>query len=266
MAKKASSFSSFLAGTPMITVNRLKGSDNYQSWANSITLWFTGNGVEDHPSSMESSVDADKRPQWRKHDALLCNILQQSIKPKTLDNLRDYQTCQPIWTQAKNLYTNDVQRLYRVISSVDSLEQLHMELSSFVRRMSALKNELLFVLPKVTNVETYLSNMDQIFMILTLIKLGIEFDNIREQILIGSTIPTFDDIFAQLLHHSSTATWSRSSKVSNETSVMLAPSHPRGGYRGSGQRPHYTYCDRPSHIQDRCYQLHGRPPCTAHVA
>ena len=32
----------------MITVNRLKGSDNYQSWANSVTLWFIRNGVEDH--------------------------------------------------------------------------------------------------------------------------------------------------------------------------------------------------------------------------
>ena len=55
-----------------------------------------------------------------------------------------------------------------------------MELSSFVGQMSTLKNELLFVLPKVTDAKTYLSNMDQIFIILTLIKLGTEFDNIRE--------------------------------------------------------------------------------------
>ena len=101
-----------------------------------------------------------------------------------------------------------------------------MELSSFVHRMSALKNELLFVLPKVTNAKAYLSNMDQIFIILTLIKLGIEFDNIWEHILIGSTIPTFDDIFARLLSHSSTTTQSQPSEVSNETLIMLAPSHP----------------------------------------
>ena len=148
-----------------------------------------------------------------------------------------------------------------------------MELSSFVGQMSALKTKLLSVLPKVTDVETYLSNMDQIFIILTLIKLGTGFDNIWEQILTGSTIPTFDDIFAQLLCHSSTVTRSRPSEDSNETSVMLAPSHPRGdsqsicgGYRGRGQRPHCTYCNRTGHIQDRCYQLHGRPPHTTHVA
>ena len=148
-----------------------------------------------------------------------------------------------------------------------------MELSSFVGRMCALKNELLFVLPKVTNANTYLSNMDQIFMILTLIRLGTKFDNIREQILAGSTIPTFDGMFAQLLRHSSTVTCSRSSEVSNQTSVMLTPSHPRGdsrsihgGHGGKGQRPHCTYCNRSGHIQDRCYQLHGRSPRTAHVS
>ena len=103
-----------------------------------------------------------------------------------------------------------------------------MELSSFVGRMSALKNELLSVLPKATDAKTYLSNMDQIFMILTHIKLGTKFDNIREHILTGSAISTFDDIFAWFLRHSSTATWSRHSEVSIDTSAMLAPSHPRG--------------------------------------
>ena len=106
-----------------------------------------------------------------------------------------------------------------------------MDLSSFVGKMSTLRNELLSVLPKVTDVETYLSNMDQNFMIVTLIKHGTEFDNIREQVLTRSTIPTFDDIFAWLICHSSTGTRSRPSEVSNETSVMLAPSHPRGNSR-----------------------------------
>ena len=96
MADKALNFSLILSRTPMIVVNRLKGSDNYQSWANSVTLWFTGNGVKEHLTSTKSSVAADKRPQWQKHDALLCNILQQSIEPKTLNNLGDYQTCQPL--------------------------------------------------------------------------------------------------------------------------------------------------------------------------
>ena len=63
MADKALSFSSYMFGTPMITMNRLKGSDNYRSWTNSVKLWFTGNGCEDHLTSTESSVPKDKHPQ-----------------------------------------------------------------------------------------------------------------------------------------------------------------------------------------------------------
>ena len=55
-----------------------------------------------------------------------------------------------------------------------------MELSSFIGQMSTLKNELISVMPKVTNSKTYLSNMDQIFMIFTLIKLCTKFDSIRD--------------------------------------------------------------------------------------
>ena len=148
-----------------------------------------------------------------------------------------------------------------------------MELSSFDGRMFALKNEILSVLPKATDAKTYLSNMDQIFIILTLINLGTEFDNIREQILTSSAIPTFDDIFARLLCHSSTTTRSRHSEVSIDTSMMLSQSHPRdnspsvrGGTQGRGQQPYCTYSNQVGHLRDRCYQLHGRPPCTAHVA
>ena len=135
------------------------------------------------------------------------------------------------------------------------------------------ENELLSILPKSTDAEIYLSNMDHIFMILTLFKLGPEFDNIREQILIGFAILTFDEIFARLLRHSSTATQTRRSKVPLDTSVMLSHSHPRGdswsvhgGNRGRGHRPYCTYCNRVGHIQDRCYQLCGCPLCSSHVA
>ena len=38
-----------------------------------------------------------------------------------------------------------------------------------------------------------------------------------------------------------------------------------GGNRGRGQRPQCTYCHRLGHTGDRCYQSHGRPPCTAHL-
>ena len=60
MAKKGPTFNSFVSGTPMITLNKLTGSENYQSWANSVDLWFIGNGCENHLTIVDISIPKDK--------------------------------------------------------------------------------------------------------------------------------------------------------------------------------------------------------------
>ena len=80
----------------------------------------------------------------------------------------------------KKLYTNDIQPLYRVISSIANLKQLSMDISSYGGWMSALKDELASILLKYTNVETSQSKMDRVFMIILLLNLGPDFENIQE--------------------------------------------------------------------------------------
>ena len=98
--------------------------------------------------------------------------------------------------------------------------------------MSALKDELVSILPKSTNTETSLSKMDRVFMIILLLNLELDFENIREQILIGAVIPNFDEALAQLLRHTSTATQSMRSEITPDTSVMVSQSHSRSDSRG----------------------------------
>ena len=273
MVEKGQTFNSFVFGTPMITLDKLTGSENYQSWADSVDLWLTGNGCEDHLTTADTSIPEDKRTQWKKIDVLLCNILQQSIDAKTLYNIGAYKTCYTLWNQVKKLYTNDIQRLYRVISSIANLKQLGMDISSYGGRMSALKDELISIFPKSTNTETSLSKMDRVFMIILLLNLEPDFENIREQILTGAIIPNFDQALARLLRHTSAATQFMRSEITPNTSVMISQSLSRGdskggrgSNRGRGQRPQCTYYHRLGHTRDRCYQLHGRPPRTTHLA
>ena len=148
MAKKCQTF---VSGTPMITLDKLTRSENYQSWADSMDLWFIGNGCEDHLTTEDTSIVEDKRNQWKKTNVLLCNILRQSIDAKTLYNIGAYKTCYTLWNQVKKLYTNDFQRLYRVISSIANLKHLGMDISSYGGQMSTLKDELVSILPKSTN-------------------------------------------------------------------------------------------------------------------
>ena len=112
MAEKCQTFNSFVSGTPKITLDKLMGSENYQSWVDSVNLWNIGNDCEDHLTIADTSIPEDKRTQWEKTDALLCNILRQSIDAKTLYDIEAYKTCYTLWNQVKKMYTNDIQRLY----------------------------------------------------------------------------------------------------------------------------------------------------------
>ncbi|RVW72360.1 Retrovirus-related Pol polyprotein from transposon TNT 1-94 [Vitis vinifera] len=267
MATKSSTFSSVISESPMITSEKLVGSENYLSWSASVELWFMGQGYEDHLVTQEADIPEVDRVQWRKIDAQLCSVLWQSVDPKILLHLRAYKTCFKFWNQTKGLYTNDIQRLYKVASSIVNVRQQDMDLSTYIGQIASLKEEFLTVMPLTTDVGDQRTQIDKFFMVLTLIGLCPDLKTVRDQILGSSFIPSLDDVFARLLRISSTQTLS--SNNTSYSSVLVSQTSSRGGRSGNrrrGQRPHCTYCNKLGHTRDRCYQLHGRPPHTAHVA
>ncbi|KAL6312798.1 hypothetical protein AAG906_021430 [Vitis piasezkii] len=193
MTTKSSTFSSVISGSPMITSEKLVGSENYLSWSASVELWFMGQGYEDHLVTQEADIPEVDRVQWRKIDAQLCSVLWQSVDPKILLHLRAYKTCFKFWNQAKGLYTNDIQRLYKVASSIVNVRQQDMDLSTYIGQIASLKEEFLTVMPLTTDVGDQRTQIDKFFMVLTLIGLHPDLETVRDQILGSSSVPSLDD-------------------------------------------------------------------------
>ena len=63
MVAKGQTFNTFVPETPMITLDKLTGSENHLSWADSVDLWFTSNGCEDHLTTADTSIPEDQCPQ-----------------------------------------------------------------------------------------------------------------------------------------------------------------------------------------------------------
>ena len=124
MATKNSIFTSVISGSPTITSEKLIGRENYLSWSASVELWFMGLGYEDHLITPEDAIPSVDKVHWKKIDAQLCSALWQSVDPKILLHLRAYKTCSKFWNQAKALYTNDIQRLYKVTSAIVNIRIL----------------------------------------------------------------------------------------------------------------------------------------------
>ncbi|RVW65566.1 Retrovirus-related Pol polyprotein from transposon RE1 [Vitis vinifera] len=134
-------------------------------------------------------------------------------------------------------------------------------------QIASLKEEFLIVMPLTTDVGDQRTQIDKFFMVLTHIGLRPNLETVCDQILGNSSVPSLDDVFARLLRISSTQTLS--SDNTSDSSELVSQTNSRegrSGNRGRGQRPQYTYCNKLGHTRDRCYQLHGRPPRTTHVA
>ncbi|RVW26535.1 Retrovirus-related Pol polyprotein from transposon RE1 [Vitis vinifera] len=180
MATKNSTFSSVISESPMIISEKLVGNENYLSWFASMEHWFIGQGYEDHLVTQEADIPEVNRVQWRKIDGQLCSVLRQSVESKillhlwaykTCLHLRAYKTCFKFWNQAKGLYTNDIQRLYKVASSIVNVRQQDMDLSTYIGQIASLKEEFFTMMPLTTNVGDQRTQIDKFFMVLTFIGL-----------------------------------------------------------------------------------------------
>ncbi|RVW39506.1 hypothetical protein CK203_085936 [Vitis vinifera] len=183
MATKNPIFASVISGSLTITSEKLIGSENYLSWSASVELWFMGQGYEDHLVTPEDAIPDVDKVKWKQIDAQLCSILWQSVHPKIFHHLRAYKTCFKFFTQAKGLYTNDIQRFYKVVSDIVHVRQQDMDLSTYIGWIASLKEEFLTLMPFTNDLES-----------------------VRDQILASPSVPSLDDVFARLLHLSSTQT------------------------------------------------------------
>ncbi|RVX00201.1 hypothetical protein CK203_026668 [Vitis vinifera] len=207
MATKNPIFTTIISRSPTITSEKLIGSENYLSWSASVELWFMGQGYEDHLVTPEDAIPDVNKVQWKKIDAQLCSVLWQSVDSKILHHLHAYKTCFKFWTHTKGLYTNDIQRFYKVVSDIVHVRQQDMDLSTYIGRITSLKEEFL-LMPFTNGVEAQKIQTDKFFMVLTLIGLRPDLKSVRDHILASPSVPSLDDVFARLLRLSSTQTLS----------------------------------------------------------
>lgn len=203
MNTKNSIFTFVISGILVITSEKLIGSDKYISWSAFVELWFMGQGYEDYLIKNDDDVSIVDEAKWKKIDAQLCSILWQSGDSNILHHLRAYKYCLKFWSQAQTLYTNDIQRFYKVFSEIVHVKQQNVDLPSYIGKTASLKEDfchwsLLLLVPKIS------ITTDKLFRALTFIGFPSDLDPVRDQILVGSSVPSLDEVFACFLRVSST--------------------------------------------------------------
>ncbi|KAJ9687171.1 hypothetical protein PVL29_015861 [Vitis rotundifolia] len=137
-----------------------------------------GQGNEDHLVTPEDAIPDVDKVQWKKIDAQLYSVLWQSVDPKIVHHLRAYKTCFKFWTQAKGLYTNDIQRFYKVVYDLIHVRQQDIDLSTYISRIASLKEKFLTLMPFTNGAEAQQIQTDKFFMVLTLIGLRLDLESV----------------------------------------------------------------------------------------
>ncbi|RDX71432.1 hypothetical protein CR513_49223, partial [Mucuna pruriens] len=122
------------SGTPTIIGEKLNWK-NYRAWLDSVELWFLGQGFNDHLEKQKAEISEENRAPWLKLDYQLCAILWQSVSPELLEILRSFKTCYSFWTNARDVFANDVQRLFDSTQKIVSLQQTNHDMVSQITKV-----------------------------------------------------------------------------------------------------------------------------------
>ena len=106
-----------------------------------------GQGYSDHLEKNATDIEDKHRAAWIKTDAQLCSLLWHSLEPKLLTLFQSCKTCYRVWKKAKSLYTNDIQRIYKVVSDLVNLQQSFQDMASYLGQVETLKDEFNSLMP-----------------------------------------------------------------------------------------------------------------------
>ncbi|KAK2454629.1 VPS35 endosomal protein sorting factor [Trifolium repens] len=184
-------------GTPVITTEKLNGGKNYLNWHSSVEIWFLGQRLSDHLTKKASEIDDKSKDEWEAADYQLVSVLWNSIEPKLMVHFRPYRSCYEVWQKAKNLYANDIQRLYESVRNLSTLQMTDNDLSEYLARAQSTIDGLKLMLVS-DDPKKVLEKLDNMFMVFILHGLPREYGAVRDQALTNTTIPTVENLIDRL--------------------------------------------------------------------
>ncbi|KAK8272329.1 hypothetical protein V6Z11_D11G323200 [Gossypium hirsutum] len=135
----------------------------------SISLTITAVKLHGSSNYEVNIVDEKSTDSWAKLDAQLYSLLWHSLEPKLITFFQSCKTSYKIWTKAKNLYTKDIQHIYKVVSNFVHLQQNQLDMTSYLGQVESLKDEFSVLMPLTENVADQEKQRDKFFMVLLLI-------------------------------------------------------------------------------------------------
>ncbi|KAF3776077.1 hypothetical protein EJ110_NYTH49167 [Nymphaea thermarum] len=240
---------------------------NYELWSRSFMLSVKGHRKKHIIEEDEPINKTGKYITLEEDDSMVMSWMMNSVQPQIASTITYYTTAKEMWDFLRQTYSQDknVSKILQVEEELHNLRQENQDLSQYFATVKATYERLKFLRPPCKS--CYKSHFEPTMVAKFLAGLSPEYATAKDQMLTGSEIPDLSDAYNRLSRLAISLSQPTGVTPASALAVGGGRSHGstysargRGMGRGTGGRGRFqcTYCGKIGHLEDRCWDKHGR--------
>ncbi|KAF3774958.1 hypothetical protein EJ110_NYTH47366 [Nymphaea thermarum] len=189
-----------------------------------------------------------KYSSWKGDNNIVMSLIMNSVQPQIASTIAYYTSAKQMWDFLKQTYSNDrnISEILQVEEELLNLQEGDQSLAQYFASLKSVSDRLKALRPpSLTCYKTHVA---------------------KAQMLTGAEIPDLAEAYNRLSRLA--VTLSSPASDIHASALVASGGRGRGLFRGRGMgrgsgggrgRFHCTYCGKIGHLEDRCWDKHGRP-------
>ncbi|XP_078150168.1 uncharacterized protein LOC144545470, partial [Carex rostrata] len=241
---------------------------NYLPWARAATIALKGRGAYGYVTGDKKKPSANSEA-WEKFDSNIMTSILNSIEPKLSEQFVYLDTSAQMWQKIRQRFgkQNNFAHIFQIKQDIIQNKQNQKPITQFFGEIQKQWDELDIHQPEVTEADKIRERKEQDRIFQFLANLDPSFEQVRQQILLGFSLPPLEEIVSLLEQEESRRSAMNSDtqsgdKVENHAFLsshqnQTRKPNPRGEMRGAhNTAARCDHCKKEGHDRSQCWFLH----------
>ncbi|KAF3771748.1 hypothetical protein EJ110_NYTH59672 [Nymphaea thermarum] len=231
---------------------KLDGS-NYEIWSRVFMMSVIGHEKEHVIEENEPVEKSEKYASWKGDNNIVMSWIMNSVQPQIASTIAYYTSAKQMWDFLKQTYSNDknVSKILQVEEELLNLQQGDQSLAQYFAYLKSIYERLKALPPPCPT--CHKTHGEQSMVAKFLQGLSPEYALAKAQMLTGAKSPDLADAYNRLSRLA--VTLSQPSSDLQASALVASGGRGRGSFRGRG----IGRGSGGGHLEDRCWDKHGRP-------
>ncbi|XP_062093421.1 uncharacterized protein LOC133799420 [Humulus lupulus] len=239
---------------------------NFQQWARVFKLSVGAKNKTGFLTGTipQPSFDHHLFDPWSRCNQMVMSWIIHSVSPEIKSSIIYLDSAAAMWTELNTRFNQgNGPRIFDLRTSLKSHHQGDDSVSAYFTKLEAIWDEINELRPRTpctcaaTTDSLELQNLEQVLQFLT--RLNKSYHAVRSQFLLLDPFPSISKVFSTIVQEE------RQRKIrplATTNLIAASTSNPSSlpPSRTKKMRPTCSHCQKPGHLKEKCYFIHGFPP------